>query len=112
MGGVLGVLLVSMWVFGADAVELDIMGQPCPPRWSLPRGRNALCASHNGGRSVLSASITWFLAPHSAYREACSRKSRQRCRCVERVRGPHGLSILPLAACASFWRVSRLRIHS
>ena len=25
--------------------------------------------------------------------------------CVERVRGPYRLSVLPLAACASFWRV-------
>ena len=59
-----------------------------PPRWSLPRGRDELCASHNCCRSVLSASVTWSLAPYAAYREACSRKARQRCRCVERVRGP------------------------
>ena len=29
----------------------------------------------------------------------------------KRVRGPHGLSVLPLVACASFWCVRRLRIH-
>ena len=31
---------------------------------------------HTRELSVLSASITGFLAPHSAYREACSRKAR------------------------------------
>ena len=30
---------------------------------------------------------------------------------LKRVRGPHGLSVLPLVACASFWHVRRLRIH-
>ena len=51
--------------------------------------------------SVLSASVTWFLAPHAAYREACSLKTRQRCRCVKRARGP------PVVCLATrVWRLS------
>ena len=41
----------------------------------------------------LSASVTWFLAPHAAHREACSRKTRQRCRCVARVFGFPAVSL-------------------
>ena len=41
--------------------------QPCPPRWSLPRGRDALV--HHTSEVVSSLCFTWFLAPpHSAYR--------------------------------------------
>ena len=45
----------------------------------------------------LSASVTWFLAPHAADSEACSRSHANEV-VVLRVPGPHELSVLPLAA--------------
>ena len=57
---------------------------------------------HHTSEVVNLLCFTWFLAPHFAYRKACSQKARQNCHCVEGIRSPHGLSDLPLEAYASF----------
>ena len=47
------------------------MGQPCPLRWSLPRGRMSMCIT----QPMLFSPLCFghlVLAPLSAYREACS----------------------------------------
>ena len=74
------------------AVERDIMGQPCPLRWSLPQSRDVLV------HRTTDASVTWFLAPHAAYRKACSRKSRQNA-AVLKEHVAFQLSVSPLASC-------------
>ena len=95
---------------GDFALERDIIWQPCPLRWSLPRGRNALV--HHTSEVVRALCFDHLvLALPSAYKKACSRKHAIMSLFVKSTRPSRAVD-LATRGCASFWRARRLRIHS
>ena len=115
------------WV---DLNKLDFV-QPRPVSTGIKVSGEALTMKGNGNLDLWShcrrgAPVAWLDAPKSIVGwslQAAFSFLRSHCMMVLTVstiflflstseHGPHELSVLPLATCASFWRVRRLRIHS